>query len=76
MFALYNAIREISADAGIGLKLGSEERPERYSPIAIAAEPTDPAALLARADAALYAAKRAGRNRYELAPAADLQERL
>lgn len=37
MFALYNAIREISADAGIGLKLGSEERPERYSPIAIAA---------------------------------------
>jgi len=37
MFALYNAIQEISADPGIGLKLGSEERPERYSPIAIAA---------------------------------------
>ena len=37
MFALYSAIREISADAGIGLKLGSEERPERYSPVAIAA---------------------------------------
>ena len=37
MFALYSAIHETSADAGIGLKLGSEERPERYSPIAIAA---------------------------------------
>ncbi len=37
MFALYNAIHEISADAGIGLKLGSEERPEYYHPIAIAA---------------------------------------
>jgi hypothetical protein len=37
MLALYGAIREISADPGIGLKLGSEERPEYYSPIAIAA---------------------------------------
>src|SRR4030088_2964487 len=37
MFALYTAIHEISADPGIGLKLGSEERPEYYSPIAIAA---------------------------------------
>jgi len=37
MFALYRAIREISADGGIGLKLGSEDRPERYSPVAIAA---------------------------------------
>ena len=37
MFALYGAIREISVDAGIGLKLGSEDRPERYSPVAIAA---------------------------------------
>ena len=37
MFALYNAVREISDDPGIGLKLGSEERPERYSPVAIAA---------------------------------------
>ena len=37
MFAFYNAVHEISADAGIGLKLGSEERPERYSPVAIAA---------------------------------------
>ena len=37
MFALYTAIRESSADAGLGLKLGSEERPERYSPVAIAA---------------------------------------
>ena len=37
MFALYSAVREISDDPGIGLKLGSEERPERYSPVAIAA---------------------------------------
>src|SRR5438128_2711328 len=37
MFVLYNAIHEISADAGIGLKLGSEDRPEHYNPIAIAA---------------------------------------
>src|SRR5436309_1522437 len=37
MFALYGAIHEISGDPGIGLKLGSEERPEHYSPIAIAA---------------------------------------
>src|SRR5437870_7984736 len=33
MFALYSAIHEISGDPGIGLKLGSEERPEYYSPI-------------------------------------------
>ena len=37
MFALYNAVREISDDPGIGLRLGSEERPERYNPVAIAA---------------------------------------
>jgi len=37
MFALYAAIHEISADPGIGLKLGSEDRPERYNPVAIAA---------------------------------------
>jgi len=37
MFALYGAIHEISGDPGIGLKLGSEERIERYDPIAIAA---------------------------------------
>jgi AraC-like DNA-binding protein len=37
MFALYSAIAEVSTDSAIGLKLGSEERPERYSPIAIAA---------------------------------------
>lgn len=37
MFALYNAIHEISADSGMGLKLGSEERPEYDIPIAIAA---------------------------------------
>ena len=37
MFALYSAVQEISGDPGIGLKLGSEERIERYDPIAIAA---------------------------------------
>ncbi|PYS07846.1 MAG: AraC family transcriptional regulator, partial [Acidobacteria bacterium] len=37
MFALYNAIEEISGDPGIGLKLGGDERPEHYSAIAIAA---------------------------------------
>jgi AraC-like DNA-binding protein len=37
MFAFYRAIHEISGDPGIGLKLGSEERIERYDPIAIAA---------------------------------------
>src|SRR5579863_2067352 len=37
MFALYSAIHEVSGDPGIGLKLGSEERIERYDPIAIAA---------------------------------------
>lgn len=37
MFALYVAIDEMSGDPGIGLKLGSEQRPEHYSPIAIAA---------------------------------------
>jgi AraC-like DNA-binding protein len=37
MFALFRAISEMSGDPGIGLKLGSEERIERYDPIAIAA---------------------------------------
>ena len=37
MSDLYAAIQEISGDPGIGLRLGSEERPEYYSPIAIAA---------------------------------------
>jgi len=37
MFALYCAIFEVSGDPAIGLKLGTEERMERYSPIAIAA---------------------------------------
>jgi AraC-like DNA-binding protein len=37
MFALYTAIQELSGDPAIGLKLGSEERVERYSPTAIAA---------------------------------------
>src|ERR1700674_4336651 len=37
MFALYRAIYEVSGDPAVGLKLGTEERIERYSPIAIAA---------------------------------------
>jgi len=37
MRALYDAIAEDSGDQAIGLRLGSEERPENYSPIAIAA---------------------------------------
>lgn len=36
-FGLYGAIYEVSGDPAIGLKLGSEERVERYSPTAIAA---------------------------------------
>jgi AraC-like DNA-binding protein len=36
-FALYRAIGEVSRDPVIGLKLGSEQRIERYNPIAIAA---------------------------------------
>jgi AraC-like DNA-binding protein len=37
LFALWRAIGEVSRDPAIGLKMGSEERIERYSPIAIAA---------------------------------------
>ncbi|HEU0185932.1 MAG TPA: AraC family transcriptional regulator [Blastocatellia bacterium] len=37
LFALWRGIAEVSSDPAIGLKLGSEERVERYSPIAIAA---------------------------------------
>lgn len=37
MRALYNAIAKVSGDQAIGLKLGAEQRPEYYSPIAIAA---------------------------------------
>lgn len=37
LFALWRAIGEVSGDPSIGLKLGSEERIERYDPIAIAA---------------------------------------
>ncbi len=37
LFALYSAIHELSNEPGMGLKLGSEERIERYDPIAIAA---------------------------------------
>jgi AraC-like DNA-binding protein len=36
-FALYRGIAEASNDPGIGLKLGTEERIERYDPIKIAA---------------------------------------
>lgn len=37
MFAFYQAIQAVSGRPGIGLTLGSEQRLERYSPIAIAA---------------------------------------
>ncbi|HEY6404414.1 MAG TPA: AraC family transcriptional regulator [Blastocatellia bacterium] len=37
LFGLWRGIAEVSRDPAIGLKLGSEERIERYSPIAIAA---------------------------------------
>lgn len=36
LFAFYNAIADLSSDPAIGLKLGNEERIERYDPIAIA----------------------------------------
>jgi len=36
-FALYRGIAEVSSDPTIGLKLGTEDRMERYDPIAIAA---------------------------------------
>src|SRR5207237_10497551 len=37
MFALHRAIHDVSGNPVIGLKLGSEERPEHFSPIAISA---------------------------------------
>lgn len=37
LFALYRSIAELSQEPTIGLKLGSEDRIERYDPIAIAA---------------------------------------
>ena len=37
LFAIYQAIPEVSGDPEIGLKIGTEERAERYDPIAIAA---------------------------------------
>src|SRR5579862_4081076 len=37
MFAFYRAVDEVSNDPAIGLKLGTEDRGERYDPIAIAA---------------------------------------
>lgn len=39
-FALYRGIAEISRDPAMGLKLGTEDRMERYDPIAIAAVST------------------------------------
>lgn len=39
-FALYRAIAEVGSDPTIGLKLGTEDRMERYDPIAIAAVST------------------------------------
>ena len=36
-FAFYRGIAEVSGDPAIGLKLGTEDRMERYDPIAIAA---------------------------------------
>lgn len=37
LFALYRGIAEVSQDPGIGLKIGTEPRVERYDPIGIAA---------------------------------------
>lgn len=37
LFSLYRAIAELSNDPAIGLRLGTEDRVERYDPIAIAA---------------------------------------
>src|SRR5881628_3683537 len=37
LFALYRGLGEASHDPAIGLKLGTEDRVERYDPIAIAA---------------------------------------
>ena len=36
-FALYRGIAEVSRDPAIGLKLGTEDRMERYDPVTIAA---------------------------------------
>jgi AraC-like DNA-binding protein len=37
LFALYQAIAEISQDPAIGLRIGAEERVERFDPVSIAA---------------------------------------
>ena len=37
LFALYQAIAEVSQDPHIGLRLGAEERAERFDPVSIAA---------------------------------------
>jgi len=36
-FSIYRAVSELSSDTAIGLKLGTEERVERYDPVSIAA---------------------------------------
>lgn len=36
-FAFFNAVRDVSGDPAIGLKLGSEQRVERYDPVSITA---------------------------------------
>jgi AraC-like DNA-binding protein len=36
-FAIYRAISEVSRDPAVGLKIGSEDRVERYDPVSIAA---------------------------------------
>ena len=41
LFALWRAIGEVSPDPGIGLKLGTESRTERFHPMAIAALSTE-----------------------------------
>ena len=35
LFALYGAMHQVSGDPTIGLKLGTNQRPEHYSPIHI-----------------------------------------
>jgi Arabinose-binding domain of AraC transcription regulator, N-term len=38
LFALYRGIAEVSGAPDTGLKLGSEDRIERYDPVALAAQ--------------------------------------
>jgi AraC-like DNA-binding protein len=41
LFALWHAIGQVGADPGIGLKLGAEDRTEKFHPMAIAALATE-----------------------------------